>query len=226
MVKQWGRQSKALLISILIQAIYSPLSSAHLKCSIIFKSVDWQLYPLRKADSKAVRSEDFCTKWQPFCRQISTQRCHLTRSGIPIIKIRQSPHYFTSVMEPIYLERWSLHIYEQQLKRNVRFKPLLHQMWSNHTRDSLNTEWMDDTCSKLSLDDQDWGYCMPWACFLSLAQSSKLRLCSANHRAGYFSNLACDWLSKVWAYSEQETENGPGPCFNTKSIFWEWGFPL
>ena len=38
---------------------------------------------------------------------------------------------------------------------------------------------------------------------------SKLRLCSGNHRAGYFSNLACDWLSIVWAYSEQETENGP-----------------
>ena len=44
--------------------------------------------------------------------------------------------------------------------------------------------------------------------FLSVTQS-KLRLCSANHRAGYFSNLACDWLSIVWAYSEQETENGP-----------------
>ena len=49
---------------------------------------------------------------------------------------------------------------------------------------------------------------LTWACFLSLARS-KLRLCSANHRAGYFSNLACDWLSIVWAYSEQETENGP-----------------
>ena len=49
---------------------------------------------------------------------------------------------------------------------------------------------------------------MTRACFLSLARS-KLRLCSANHRAGYFSNLACDWLSIVWAYSEQETENGP-----------------
>ena len=47
--------------------------------------------------------------------------------------------------------------------------------------------------------------------FLSLAQS-KLKLCSANHRAGYFSNLACDWLSIVWAYSEQETENGPWSC--------------
>ena len=44
--------------------------------------------------------------------------------------------------------------------------------------------------------------------FLSFARS-KLRLCSANHRAGYFSNLACDWLSIVWVYSEQETENGP-----------------
>ena len=44
--------------------------------------------------------------------------------------------------------------------------------------------------------------------FLSLTRS-KLRLCSANHRPGYFSNLACDWLSIVWAYSEQETEIGP-----------------
>ena len=44
--------------------------------------------------------------------------------------------------------------------------------------------------------------------FLSLAWS-KLRLCSANHRPGYWSNLACDWPSTAWACSEQETENGP-----------------
>ena len=58
--------------------------------------------------------------------------------------------------------------------------------------------------------------------FLSLARS-KLRLCSANHRPGYWSNLPCDWPSTAWAYSEQETENGPrsyqllttGPCANT-----------
>ena len=43
-----------------------------------------------------------------------------------------------------------------------------------------------------------------WAHILSLTQNN-LRLCSANHRPGYFSNLACDWLSIVWAYSEQET---------------------
>ena len=46
------------------------------------------------------------------------------------------------------------------------------------------------------------------ACFLSLARS-KLRLCLANHRAGYFSDLTCDLLSLVWAYPERETENGP-----------------
>ena len=44
--------------------------------------------------------------------------------------------------------------------------------------------------------------------FLSLTQN-KLGLCSANHRPGYWSNLPCDWLSKAWAYSENETENGP-----------------
>ena len=42
-----------------------------------------------------------------------------------------------------------------------------------------------------------------WAGFLSLARS-KLRLCSTNHRSGYWSNLPCDWPSTAWAYSEQE----------------------
>ena len=49
---------------------------------------------------------------------------------------------------------------------------------------------------------------MVWARFLSLALI-KLRLCSANHRSGYWSNLPCDWPSTAWAYSKQETENGP-----------------
>ena len=44
--------------------------------------------------------------------------------------------------------------------------------------------------------------------FLSLARS-KLRLCSANHRAGYVNNLSCDWLSIVWTYSKEEAENRP-----------------
>ena len=47
-----------------------------------------------------------------------------------------------------------------------------------------------------------------WARFLSFDQN-KLRLCLANHNVGYFSNLACDWLSIVYAYSEQEKGNGP-----------------
>ena len=57
--------------------------------------------------------------------------------------------------------------------------------------------------------------------FLSLARS-KLRLCLANHRAGYFSNLACDWLSIVWAYSEQETKNGPWCIMGSRD---QWEFP-
>ena len=53
-----------------------------------------------------------------------------------------------------------------------------------------------------------WHQDITWARFLSLALR-KLRLCSVNHRPGYWSNLPCDWLSPAWAYSEQETENGP-----------------
>ena len=50
--------------------------------------------------------------------------------------------------------------------------------------------------------------CMWWAWLvlncphLAPLARSKLRLCPANHRAGYFSNLACDWQSIVWAYSD------------------------
>ena len=43
--------------------------------------------------------------------------------------------------------------------------------------------------------------------FLSFARS-KLRLCLANQRRGYSSNLAWDRLSIAWAYSEQQTGNG------------------
>ena len=48
-----------------------------------------------------------------------------------------------------------------------------------------------------------------WDRILSLARI-KLRLCSVNHRAGYFSNLVCDWLSTVRTYSRQKTKLGHG----------------
>ena len=41
---------------------------------------------------------------------------------------------------------------------------------------------------------------------------AKLRLCSANHRPGYWSNMPCDWPSTARAYSEQETDNRPWPA--------------
>ena len=56
----------------------------------------------------------------------------------------------------------------------------------------------------------------------SVSARSKLRLCSASHRAGYFSNLDCDWLSIVWAYSEQVTENGPWTRVNSIGPWEMW----
>ena len=38
---------------------------------------------------------------------------------------------------------------------------------------------------------------------------SKLRLCSANHRAGYFSNMACVWLRKELTPNKRQ-KTGPG----------------
>ena len=57
--------------------------------------------------------------------------------------------------------------------------------------------------------------CMFRARFLFLTLSM-LRLCSANHRPGYWSNLPCHWRSTAWAYSEQETRNGPCKRDNLK----------
>ena len=36
------------------------------------------------------------------------------------------------------------------------------------------------------------------------------------------SNLACDWLSIVWAYSKQETENGPRTLAAVVLIMSDW----
>ena len=72
---------------------------------------------------------------------------------------------------------------------------------------------------------------MSWALFLSLARS-KLRLCLANHRVGYFSNLACDWLSIDWAYSEWNklrlcSTNHRAGYFNNLACDWlsiDWAY--
>ena len=74
-----------------------------------------------------------------------------------------------------------------------------------------------------------WDKCMNKTIlpFLSSARS-KLRLCPANHRPGYWSNLPCDWPSTAWAYSEQETENGPlSDCLSVLHpvIIGEWYEP-
>ena len=64
--------------------------------------------------------------------------------------------------------------------------------------------------TRMNSDEEGNMYALIRARFLSIARS-KLRLCSANHRAGYFSDLACDLLSIIWVYSKQETENEPRP---------------
>ena len=88
-------------------------------------------------------------------------------------------------------------------------------MWWSHTLLSTSSLSCCCYCSRVAVVTgitKVLFYWEIWACFLSLARS-KLRLCSANNRAGYLSNLACRWLSIVWAYSQQETENRP--C-------WKW----
>ena len=69
--------------------------------------------------------------------------------------------------------------------------------------------WLSDIARILRVKSKHHWIHEAWARFLSLSWS-KLRMCSAKHRVGYFSNLVFDWLSIVWAYSQQgTTANGP-----------------
>ena len=86
----------------------------------------------------------------------------------------------------------------------------ISMLWHHHMQFMIQggfDGWFPDLCATASTDPLKWRIMLSRAYFLSLARS-KLRLCSANHRPGYFSNLACDWLSIVWTYSEQEIKNG------------------
>ena len=65
--------------------------------------------------------------------------------------------------------------------------------------------WVDGLIVRLVTFCCSWLLCT----YRGKHASTKLRLCSANHRSGYWSNLPCDWPSTAWAYSGQETENGP-----------------
>ena len=107
--------------------------------------------------------------------------------------------------------------------------------WACHMSQPARLKWLMVYSLWACQSNSNW----IWSCFLSLARI-KLRLCSANHRPGYWSNLPCDWPSATWAYSEQDTENvswswaslspsGAGPipqhtCWTTMQlllIFWE-----
>ena len=61
---------------------------------------------------------------------------------------------------------------------------------------------------------------LTWTRFLYLARS-KLRLCSANHRAGYFSNLACDWLNIGWAILRATDRKRSPDLRCTTELLWQ-----
>ena len=76
-----------------------------------------------------------------------------------------------------------------------------------HIGDKTLHGWVLMHDQKCRLHSLGQNICGAHAKSLSLAWN-KLRLCSTNHRRGCFGNLACDLLSIVWTYSEQDTENG------------------
>ena len=89
------------------------------------------------------------------------------------------------------------------LVKNIEWRSWLKSMsWASHDRPSRKP-----CCCEMKMPRSLRAH------FLSLAQT-KLRLCWANHRPGYWGNLPCDWPSIAWAYSEQETENGPRCLFS------------
>ena len=81
---------------------------------------------------------------------------------------------------------------------------------------SLSDRWVGHFIWSWGVEPVDQAFSR--ACFLSLGQS-KLRLCSANHRAGYFSNLACDCLSLLRARDRKRGQLGDPWKFWTGCLF-------
>ena len=60
--------------------------------------------------------------------------------------------------------------------------------------------------------------CKPGSVFCPLLRVSSGCTWPITGQVTYFRNLACDWVSILWAYSEQETENGPWCGFRFPSL--------
>ena len=117
-------------------------------------------------------------------------------------------------------------------KHNVQYKVLhasLHvsRLWLNMISCHFLISWLHS--ARNLRNKRQWNLKRNWCIFIqeciwkcrhrnggnlgpfpvSGSARSNLRLCSANHRPGYWSNLPCDWPCTTWAFSEQERENGP-----------------
>ena len=136
-------------------------------------------------------------KWRPFCLSLNVLNKKYTST------FRRGQWVNTC------MARWMIHfqspawLIEYLPKSSWLARYMHHLVLSNLPRHLLKV-----VCSQSNATQQTLLTGAIWARFLSLARS-KLRLCSANHRACYFSNLACDWLSRVRAYCEKKTESGP-----------------
>ena len=146
----------------------------------------------------------FYTKWQPF---------FLSHS---VIKHDVSSFLFSNMMkeEKILAEERMekrIEIYMHSVKKSHKRK----RIFEDEDEGSVETVpgvFLQEEQAKVKVSDLLGlsGCILPgglqlcsvyWfrAQFLSHAQSN-LRLCSANHRPGYWSNLPCDWPSTAWAY--------------------------
>ena len=102
---------------------------------------------------------------------------------------------FARISHFIFIKCWLNLVFGMMMIGNTVPDDMVNIFQYVHNRHqflAFNSLWLSDTRAR----------------FLSLAWS-ELRLCSANHRPGYWSNLPCDWPSTAWAYSEQGIENGP-----------------
>ena len=111
--------------------------------------------------------------------------------------------HFIVACGPFYHGSWSQFSYNGHWSSMAIYlnAMLTSLVWIAHQSQSL--------CDEFHISETRWSKpTVTRARFLSLTPG-KLRLYSANHRPGYWSNLPYDWPSTASAYSEQETENGP-----------------
>ena len=175
---------------------YTVLLKAHFKATGRFASLPAHTTTMQSTSLDYETNQNFRLQKNVYCH-VYCHRYHDPRKVNPSHTI----HIFCRRYFEMHFLQWKFSYVDSKFQAEPAPSHYLNQSWPNSPTHTWGTrEWW------LILSD-------PRVRFLSLARS-KLRLCSANHRPGYWSNLPYDGPAQPELTVSKWQNTGPGePCF-------------